>query len=441
MGSGRIFLLTQFFYPETAAVASYMTTLALELQRNGFEMTVLTSRARYQRSGSLPHVQEYNGVQIHRLNSTRFDKRFMMGRILNLVTFIVSACFKLGLGKRKPDLLLISNSPLLGMVGFFSHWFRSVPYVCMIQDVYPELAVKLGIIKQTSLARRVWDFINRNVYSNALSLVVLGKRMESKIRRSFENLTEITTPIQVIPDWADGDHIKPVDKRRNWFANEHRLSGKLVMLYSGNHGLAHDLETIIEAAERLKDDDRFFFMFIGEGGKKKLLMDMVDKKQLRNVKFLPYQPAENLAFTLTAGDIAIVTMEQGVEGLVIPSKIYGALAAGQAILGLVNSNTEIADIIAQYDCGFRVTPKDAQGIVRVLTLLSERSTLLEKMKSSARRCFEENFKKEMAMRKYCDLIDHCLSTSSNTTCTALREEVLFVPPQERAPIKDQRARK
>lgn len=387
-----------------------MTELTTELQVQGFEITVLASSAPYNRSAErLPLHEEYKGVHIRRLWGTRFDKRNLLGRIINLITFISSMVGAVLFARPKPDLLFISNAPFFGMVGRLAKFLRGQKYVCLIQDVYPDLAVVLGIFGPRSPLRIVWDAINRSVYPHADGVIVLGERMKEKIAAKLPASAHTKTRLHVIADWADGDQIKPLHKSANSFALEHGLVEKTVILYSGNHGLAHDLETLLQAADRLRDDPRFVFLFIGDGGKKPALVESANRSGLRNVVFLPYQPKENLPLSLTCGDVSVVTMEPGVQGLVIPSKIYGCLAAGQAVVALVDDGTEVADIIEDRECGIRVSPRDTDGLVDAIQTLCSQPEKLVDMKHRARRCFDECFTKQVAVRRYRDAIHEAIA--------------------------------
>lgn len=396
----RIILLTNFYYPETAAVAAYAREIAVHLNERGIETAIVTSRATYQRGGRLPVNDVIDGLPVRRVIGTRFDKRRLLGRISNLGTFLLGALAETVFGYRDHDALVICNAPLFGAIGWFGKKLRGRPYVCIVEDIYPELAVTLGVFGARSPIRRVWDFVNARAYSNAAAIITLGDRMRAVIESAMDRAGAKCPPIHVINSWADGEAIRPLPKAENAFAREQGTDRRLTVLYSGNMGLAHDLETIIEAADRLRDDDRFQFLFIGDGGKKPILENLVAAKKLANVRFLPYQPVETLPFSLTCGDLAVVTMERGVEGLIIPSKIYGSLAAGQAILGLVTEPTEVADIIAAHDCGFQVPPGDVAGVVDNLLKLAEDPARIEAMKANARRCFDEHYGRRIALDKY-----------------------------------------
>jgi glycosyltransferase involved in cell wall biosynthesis len=262
------------------------------------------------------------------------------------------------------------------------------------------MAVKLGYLSEKGLIAKIWERVNRAIYSRADFIAVLGEYMEKEVRKKLKDPGKI----RVIHNWADKDFIKPIKKEENWFCEKYGLEKRLVVLYSGNIGLFHDLETVILAANRVKDKRDIVFVFIGEGGKKAKLMKMVEDLKLNNVLFLSYQPKENLPLSLTSGDISVVSLEKGIEGLAVPSKLYTSLAAGQAILGLVGEKSEIADVIKKYNCGFRVDQGDVEGLIKILERLYNDQKLLNEMKSNARKCFEENFDKAMAIDKYFEIV-------------------------------------
>ena len=177
-----------------------------------------------------------------------------------------------------------------------------------------------------------------------------------------------------------------------------------MVLYSGNLGQAHDLESLVEAADQLRDLQELVFLFIGEGAKKEKLVSMVREKGLVNVVFLPPVPYEELRFSLPAGDIGVVTLERGVEGLCEPSKLYAYLAAGLAILALVGRSSEVARIIEMHKCGFRVDQNDVKGVVEVLRRWMVNREEMEEMKHRARKCFEQHYDKRIAIGKYLELL-------------------------------------
>ncbi len=389
-----ITIVSQYFYPEVAATGQLLTELAVELKKRGCEVRVITGQPSYARRGKLPKKEVYKGVEIRRVWNTSLNKNRKIGRILNYITFVTSALLAV-LFSRKTPLLIVSNPPFLPVIGAAMKTLRGQRYVFLVHDVYPEIAVKLGYLKEDSIISKLWRKTNKWVCGCADVVIVLGERMKERVRGYVGKQEKL----RVIHNWADGNFIKPLKKSDNDFCKKLGLEDKLVVLYSGNIGLFHDLETVIKAAKKLENED-IVFLFIGEGGKKEKLKKMTEELELKNVLFLPYQPYEKLPYSLTCGDISIVSLERGVEGLAVPSKLYAYLAAGSAVIALVGQGSEVCDIIEEYKCGFRVEQGDVEGLVKAIAALKEDEKLLEEMKANARRCFEENFEKEMAVDKY-----------------------------------------
>jgi len=277
-----------------------------------------------------------------------------------------------------------------------------VPFVFLVHDVYPDIAVKLGIIAPRSLAERVWRATYRRIYRAAARIVVLGPRMRDVIRRSLA--PNDYSKCAIIPNWADGDTIVPRDRGDNPLRLELGLVDKLVVLYSGNMGPAHDMETVLDAAEQLRHVPDLRFLLIGAGGQWDRVSAMVRERELANVTMLPYQPQEVLPYSLTCGDISLVTLREGMEGLLVPSKVYSSLAAGLAILAVMGPDSEIGDIVKEYDCGYRVTQGDVDGLVRAITQMHDDPALLSNMKKRARSCFEGNYTRGMSIGKYAALL-------------------------------------
>lgn len=397
----RVLFLTQFFYPEAAATAQLLTELAVELVKRGMTVTVYTSQPTYHERRRLPRQEEFHGVRIVRLFSTRFDKQRLFGRMANGLTFFLTVLLRLLFSRGREPLLIVSTPPFLGWVGWLVWLIQRRRYVLLVHDVYPDVAIRLGYMKEGGIVARFWKALNRKMYRHAATVIVLGERMKQVVEYHIGN---DGTPVKVIHNWADGQFIVPRHKEGNWFAQKYGLVGKTVVLYSGNLGLFHDLETLIEAADRLREVKDVVFLFVGEGGKKKKLIRMVQQKGLRNVEFLPYQPRDHLPYSLPAGDIGVVTLERGVEGLCVPSKLYFYLAAGHAILALVGKDSEVADIIERCECGVRVEQGDVEGVVNALMRWRDDPSLLKEMKTRARHCFERYFTKEQAVAKYYNIL-------------------------------------
>jgi len=323
-------------------------------------------------------------------------------RLLNGLTVATTTLFKL-LSRCRPDVILVdSTSPFLLVVTWIMNRIRRVPYVFLVQDVYPEIAIELGVIRPRSISEKFWRLVYKRVYQSATRIIVLGTRMQEIINRSLPAYEY--GKVTVIPNWADGQEIVPRASDDNYLRKNLELDDKIVVIYSGNMGLVHDMETVLEAAVRLKELSGLRFLFVGGGAKRDWVANMIELYDLPNVVMLPYQPIEVLPYSLTCGDISLVSLRRGMEGLSVPSKIYSSLAAGLAILAVAGPSSEIADVVEGYKCGIRVSQGDVDSFVEAVERMYHHPNLIKEMKDRSRECFEKNYTRKISIDSYAQML-------------------------------------
>lgn len=406
MNTEEIRFVLQYFYPEVASTAQLMTELAEGLVSRGYRIKAFVGQPTYIRTKRLPAKEVYKEIEIERLPCARFDKNNPIGRLLNWTSFTSLVFFRLLFAKNSSPLFIVSNPPFLFIIGYLLNLIRGQKYICLVYDLYPDIAEKLGYIKRESLVFKFWNRCNKEFFRKASSVVVPSENMKKIIEKKLGCIGN--SKVKVIHNWADGEFIRPIDKVDNWFAKKYDLVNKLVVLYAGNIGLFHQLETLIAAADKLRANGKIKFVFIGEGGKKNRLMSMVSEKRLDNVLFLPYQDKSILPYSLTCGDISVVSLEKDLDCVAAPCKLYTSLAAGQAILGLVDKNSDVAKIVDKYQVGFCTAQDDVNSVVEFLFMLLNNPELLSKLKINARKCFEDNFQKDIAIDYYSQIFSEVI---------------------------------
>ena len=402
-------ILTQYFHPEVPGTAQISTDLALGLSEAGFDVRVYTGQPAFLESQRLPSLEDYRGVHINRAYSRRLSRKGIGSRLFNIFTVAAFALMRL-MRSRRPDVVLVdSTSPSLLVIAWLMRRLRRVPYVFIVHDVYPEIAIQVGIVGPNAMTTQIWRWAYRRVYNGADRIVVLGERMKQIVLKSVRH--DRWDRCVVIPNWADGDAIVPRPPDDNPMRAELGLGDKFVVLYSGNMGLTHDIETVVEAADRMQGLEDLRFLLIGGGGRRDEVAEMVRQKDLQNVTMLPYQPQEKLPYSLTCGDISIVTLGTGIEGLSVPSKLYSSLAAGLAVVAIMGPGSEVGDVVDEYECGYRVSQGDVNGLVEAITTLHADHSLLSDMRLRARACFEGNFTKTMSIGSYATLLSEVATGS------------------------------
>lgn len=299
---------------------------------------------------------------------------------------------------RSALLFLVSNPPILGIVGYLSKRLRGQRYVFLIHDIYPDVLINFGVLKESGLIARLWERMNRLIYENAEVVFTIGNKMAETLGQKYDYSKTLPGDVVVIPNWADTDWIRPISKEKNDFAKRYGQVGKLTVMYSGKLGETHDVETILAAAKELKEDDFISFMIIGEGPKMKLALETRLQNGLDNLTVLPFQSEDTLPFSLPTGDIFIVTLDKGCAGLSVPSKTYYAMAAGAALIGLCDVDSEVAHIIYEHNCGIVVAPGDVEAMVSAILALASDESKLNGYRANSRSAAEKFYSRRNTSR-------------------------------------------
>jgi glycosyltransferase involved in cell wall biosynthesis len=236
------------------------------------------------------------------------------------------------------------------------------------------------MIKKGSLADRIWSKWNHKLLSRASTIYSLSDNMAALIRQYSPGVK-----VEVIHNWTDTAHIKPMSKDLNLFAKEYDQQNKITVMYSGNMGATHAVERIADIAAALKNDGSFGFMLIGDGAKKALIEQMKTDQGIHNLIILPYQSADTLPYSLTTADIAIVTLSAGAEDLSVPSKTYNMLAAGAALLVIASPTSELANLVKAYNCGEQFEEHEIDRMIAFVSSLKENPGKLRVLKENARK--------------------------------------------------------
>lgn len=382
----KLIFLNRYFFPDHSATSQLLTDLAFHLADAGHEVHVICSRQLYESpEAKLAAFEQIRGVQVHRVWTSCFGRTNLVGRASDYLSFYFSATLKLLLLADAHTVVVAKTDPPLISVpaSWVTRW-RGARLVNWLQDVFPEVAVELGV---KALGGRLGGWVCRlrdNSLRIAMMNVVLGERMAERVRARGVD----TDKVRVISNWADGEAIKPIPAEANPLRAEWNLIGKFVVMYSGNMGRSHEFETILGAAALLQADARFVFLFVGGGNQRGPLGSEVVRRGLANVQFRPYQPREQLGLSLTVGDVHLISLRPELEGLIVPSKFYGVLAAGRPVIFVGAPDGEIAWQVGQADCGVIVAQGDAQGLAAGLVRLAGAPAVCERMGSNGRRLFD-----------------------------------------------------
>lgn len=406
----RLIFLNRFFWPDLSATSQMLSDLAFGLAsaEPARDVLVITSRLCYDDPArTLPANEQAQGVRIVRVWTSRFGRAFLPGRAIDYLTFYVSAALMLARMARRGDVVIIkTDPPLLSLVAHPVARLKGARVVNWLQDIYPEVAQALGVARgPLGLVARLLKPLRDASLRRADANVVLGRRMAARVHSAAPRHRAIVD----IPNWADGAIIKPVPHAANALRTSWGLADAFVVAYSGNLGRAHETATLLtamDAVERMPaPSQRIVWLFIGGGAQFEALKTEAARRGLRNILFQPYQPRERLAESLSVADVHLISLQPALEGLIVPSKLYGILAAGRAALFIGDAEGEVARVLAEHACGATVGIGEGQALAQRLAAWSEEPSQVAAMGGNARAAFEAHYDKAFALTRWQALID------------------------------------
>lgn len=398
----RVFFVNRYFYPDESATSQILSDLLFELTGRGYEVHAICSRQLYGEPGALLPAEEFiRGVLVHRLWTTRFGRNRLLGRALDYISFYMTCTLALMRRLHSTDIVVaMTDPPLISIIAAVTAKCKRATLINWLQDIFPEVASVLGTNPLPSsfdaLLRRLRNASLRSAGAN----VVLGSRMADYLRA--QGLDDQT--IHVIENWASAILIQPKPSADSVLRETLGLRGQFIVGYSGNLGRAHEYEMILDAAVALQGDESVTFLFIGGGFNMEALKAKTIERKLSRVCFLPYQPRESLEDSLAAADIHLVSLVPSLEGLIVPSKFYGILAAGRPIVFIGDPDGELARIIRSVHCGSIAGVGQGACLAAAIRELRDDDVQRTEMGLAARRLLSERYSVARAVDRWAELI-------------------------------------
>jgi hypothetical protein len=337
----KILLLNQVFYPDVVATAQYLSDLAVALKERGHDVSVISSRQAYEHPETVfPAREEWHGVKIYRVFSTRFGKGAKWRRAADFASFLFFCCIRLLFLPRHDVVVALTTPPLISFLGACRANLWRARFCYWVMDFNPDEAIAAGWLRSDSFAAKFLERLSRFSLRHASGIVALDRFMRDRIvAKQIE-----PDKIAVIPPWSQDHQVAFDAAGREAFRAAHGLSGKYVVMYSGNHSPVHPLDTMMQTAEQLRNEPDIVFCFIGGGGEFSRVKKWAAKSP--NVLCLPYQPLNKLSASLSAADAHVVVMGNAMLGLVHPCKIYNILTVGAPVIYIGPEPSHVTEILS-----------------------------------------------------------------------------------------------
>jgi glycosyltransferase involved in cell wall biosynthesis len=400
-GPRKFVFVNRYFDPDQSATSQLLTDLVRGLDAQGLAVHVVCSRQLYTDAGAhLPPCETRSGAIVHRVPTTRFGRTRLVGRSIDYASFYASAGWALFRLLSPGDVLIAkTDPPLLSVVAaLVAHW-KNAALVNWQQDVFPEVASRLRPLPRSldSLLRRLRDYSMRSAKMN----VLIGNRMLEYFRGRKIPVSRLC----VIENWADARAITPKPAAASALRAKLGMTEKFIVSYSGNLGRAHEYDTLLAAADALRSDRSIVFLMIGGGAKMELLRRAVDERGLDNFHFLPYQPREELEDSLAAADLHLASLLPALEGLIMPSKLYGILAAGRPLIFIGDSDGDIARVIRGGECGVTVDVNAYRDLAAAICRLKDDPETRAAMGDRARQMSLSRYSLDRAVERWTAVLE------------------------------------
>jgi colanic acid biosynthesis glycosyl transferase WcaI len=395
----RLVFLNRFFYPDLSATSQVLSDLAFHLAALGEDVHVVTSQQLYYSPrASLPRQEVINNVHIHRVPTTWFGRAGLWGRGIDYASYYGSMWLRARALVGPGDVVIAkTDPPLTSVVAMLVTRERGARLVNWLQDIYPETAAELGVPLMQGLLGRSLGHLRDVSLRSAVANIAVGEQMGKRIRLRGV----VPDHVYVIPNWTNDEEVCSLAHEENPLRSEWGLTRRFVAGYSGNLGRAHEFETVLSAAQRLRDHPHIVFLFAGGGYQFDQLARAVTARNLQHVfRFVEYQRPQMLKYSLNVPDVHLISLKPELEGLIVPSKFYGIAAVGRPMISIGASDGEIARLLRQHECGLVIEPGNGDALAEALVVLSASPQRVSEMGKRARAMLDQCFTRKRALGRW-----------------------------------------
>ena len=407
----KIWFISEVYYPDEQGTAFYTTGLAEGLAAD-YRVGVLCSCPTVTARGARVARREVrNGVVIERCIGTTFNKDILALRLVNILTYSLAIFVKALTRIKNGDIVFaVTSPPSTPFIARFVCALRNARCVLRVEDVYPEILVAAGMIREKGLFDRLLRFLTRWLYRSSDRVVVLGRDM---MALAGKKLGKYGKTAQLIRSWADIDLVSPLPREETPLLHRIGLQDKFVVSCIGNMGRAQAIEFLFEAVTLLKDEERVHFLFIGGGAKRKWMEQVIANRGLRNVTLLDQRPREEQHDFLNACDISMISLLPGMTGAGVPSRTYNIMAAGKPIIAVTGEDSEVAMLVREEEIGWLAPPVNPNLLVAAIRDAMSDPARLGKMGRNASVAARTKFSREKIIEEYRMLLEDMLSASGS----------------------------
>ena len=393
--------LCQFFYPETVSSATLPYDTAKYFALQGYSVGALCGYPKeYTDKKRLPNKETVQGIEINRIRYLQMKRNKSFGRVINYFSFVFKTILHIFSLNSYKCIFVYTNPPILPLVAIVANKLFKTKIIFVAYDVYPEIAQATKSIGEGSLISKFMNAINNQLYQRATCVVAMTEEMKEFLLKNRKQLTY--DRITVIPNWAHEKyerHSSTLDYNKFGYKDN-----QFIVSYFGNMGTCQDIDTMMGAAELLRDNDSIRFLIAGHGNKKQRVLQWIEEKELSNVKMVDYLIGNEFNTALSISSCSIVSLEKGLNGTCAPSKYLSYLQAGCPIIAIVDRNSYLWNEVKQEKIGVSIEQGDNVHLAEELLRLESNRDLCKMMSEKSEKLYQRKYAFDIAMKKYHQMI-------------------------------------
>jgi len=399
-----VLVLCRFFKPDQNTAANLAYETAEDLVKKGLGVKVVCGQTK---TANLDKEEIVNGIDVRRLNYLQLLKSSKIGRIISYLSFIFAIAFNWHLLWQTKCIVVYSDPPIMPFIVALNKKFFKVKFIFVSYDIYPDIPVATNHINEQSIACKMMRKANNFMDKHADKIVALSNDMKNYILKTRKYV--FRNQIRVIPNWSTINTVDFSREVQNDAIKKLRTQFELIILYSGNMGIAQDMDTILNVAKKMKDNPDVLFIFTGNGQKVSQIKADLANLKLNNVRFYDYLIGQDYVDMLRIADAHIISLVEGLAGMAVPSKTYSYMAIGRPLIAILSKDTDIANDINDYELGCVINANDIEKFVDYVKYLLDNKNEIIQIGNRVLKVYNDKYTKEVSTTKYYELIKEMIN--------------------------------
>ena len=339
----------------------------------------------------------FHNPNIKLVKSPNYNRESPIKRLTSWLKYLVGCSYLILFSVKNDVFLLSTNPPLLPIWFWILSRVKKTSYCIVIYDIYPEVLVSSGMLNNDNFIVKAWNYLNGKAYKNSSLIITISNGLANKL---CEVHPQIHPKIKVVYPWADTVFIKPINPKFNRLYQKLNPNGKKVVLYAGNMGISHDIDSILKVADLIRQREDILFLFVGGGDAHQQVVNFKNDNKLMNISIHTYQPLHVLPDLLSLATVSLVALEDDKQDLMVPSKLFSYFAAGSPVIGISSVGKEVHSIIEKNKCGACVPPGNPQALAEILVNILDDDLKMLEFSTNARSTALKKFSKELGVSKF-----------------------------------------